>query len=400
MPEAETRRKALLLRVGIDKGTGGTLGPIFPDGTFQYVPIPEDRPAPPCPTYAELQASGGGSLARLLPPRLAHRRPHIDPDFETATYGDAAARKRAQLARLQAGDLLVFYSGLMPDPPDDGPRLHAIGYLAVKQVHRLSAADMRRDRTLRRRFGTTAHFRRRPLDAALTLVEGWRGRSRRLDRAMPLGDARQCLLGDLAAFGYRGSLLRAVGHWLRDDTALRALEAWLATGPASLVDDTTRLVRVGPAAIRPARGRHRGDLTIEAAGLRPGDWVVAAPPTQPGRIATLARVNRLAEGPPHWGSASLFWHFAAGAPAMADRSAAPLPRCDGTAIVDRQAIGRVVAWMTGCYRVGFHGGAGAVVSAAQYGHSGRVRLPVDGDRQRADMLNPAVSRSRHSGGPR
>jgi Nucleotide modification associated domain 3 len=42
MNEREAR-KALLLRVGIDRGTGGGLGPIFPDGTFEYVPIPERK---------------------------------------------------------------------------------------------------------------------------------------------------------------------------------------------------------------------------------------------------------------------------------------------------------------------------------------------------------------------
>lgn len=33
--------KAMLLRVGIDTGYGGTLGPIFEDGSFEFVPIPE-----------------------------------------------------------------------------------------------------------------------------------------------------------------------------------------------------------------------------------------------------------------------------------------------------------------------------------------------------------------------
>jgi hypothetical protein len=32
-------RKALLLRVGIDRGTGGALGPVFPGGTFEYVSL-------------------------------------------------------------------------------------------------------------------------------------------------------------------------------------------------------------------------------------------------------------------------------------------------------------------------------------------------------------------------
>ena len=33
--------KCFLLRVGIDKGFGGCPAPIFEDGTFEYVPIPE-----------------------------------------------------------------------------------------------------------------------------------------------------------------------------------------------------------------------------------------------------------------------------------------------------------------------------------------------------------------------
>lgn len=36
--------KAMLLRVGIDKGCGGVLAPIFEDGSFEYIPIPESDP--------------------------------------------------------------------------------------------------------------------------------------------------------------------------------------------------------------------------------------------------------------------------------------------------------------------------------------------------------------------
>ena len=31
--------KAMLLRIGIDKGTDGTLAPIFEDELFEYIPI-------------------------------------------------------------------------------------------------------------------------------------------------------------------------------------------------------------------------------------------------------------------------------------------------------------------------------------------------------------------------
>ena len=34
--------KAILLRIGIDKGLGGALGPIFSNGFFEYIPIPEN----------------------------------------------------------------------------------------------------------------------------------------------------------------------------------------------------------------------------------------------------------------------------------------------------------------------------------------------------------------------
>jgi hypothetical protein len=33
----------VLLRVGVDEGAGGIQGPLLEDGTFEYIPIPDDR---------------------------------------------------------------------------------------------------------------------------------------------------------------------------------------------------------------------------------------------------------------------------------------------------------------------------------------------------------------------
>ena len=33
--------KIVMLRVGIDTGSGGMHGPLFQDGTFEYIPIPD-----------------------------------------------------------------------------------------------------------------------------------------------------------------------------------------------------------------------------------------------------------------------------------------------------------------------------------------------------------------------
>ncbi|MGH7000725.1 MAG: hypothetical protein ACREEA_04405 [Stellaceae bacterium] len=352
-----SERKALLLRVGVDRGTGGVLGPIFPDGSFEYVPIPEKCPTNATYTYADLKTRDGGSLGRLLPIALAHRHPHLDPDFRTMTYGDAAPRKRAQLNRLMPGDLLVFYAGLSPEPAVDAPRLFAIGYLRVKRVYRLSARDIRGDRVLRRPFGETAHFKRRNPDRELALVEGTRSESRVFTHALPLGDARQCLLGDLVAFGYRGSLLRAVGHWIKGPGPMRALEIWLARGPAGLIGSETRLFRVDMSAIRPASASSgKGDLIISDRWLRAGDWIVSRLSASKADTLILARINRLVDRPGfNEGVSSLFWRFTGAAAIIAALHSdveTSIPRC--TVEESPAVIRAIVSWMATRFRVGFH----------------------------------------------
>lgn len=108
--------KVLLLRVGIDKGCGGTLGPIFTDGRFEYVSIPENSQyvSPRSLYFCDLPARHGGMLAQCVPVRYREAAAHYDPEFETFTYGDPTRNKRTQLLRLDDGDLLVFYAGLCP----------------------------------------------------------------------------------------------------------------------------------------------------------------------------------------------------------------------------------------------------------------------------------------------
>jgi hypothetical protein len=38
------QRQVVLLRVGVDAGCGGIQGPLFADGTFDFVCIPDTRP--------------------------------------------------------------------------------------------------------------------------------------------------------------------------------------------------------------------------------------------------------------------------------------------------------------------------------------------------------------------
>ena len=333
--------KALLLRVGIDRGAGGALAPIFQDGRFEYVPIPETSATRSPLTYATLPGRRVSSLATVLPPRLALRRPHLDPDFAAAAYGDAALGKRRQLLRLSRGDVIVFYAGLAPRPPEDRPRLFAIGTLRVSRVHDLRDGEpMGAD--LGARLAGTAHFLRQPRDPELALVEGESGGATLFERATPLGDGRDRMLPDLARLGYKGSLLRSVGHWICGHERLRLLQAWLANGPASLVDGNSRLLPLETPvpALTP-----EGALALELRGARDGDWFVSL--AKRGRLQAFGRIScdqgdeRLATA-----RSSLFWRFLDEGLAM--------PRPLVSSAWRAAGLQRLVSWIQERYRIGVH----------------------------------------------
>lgn len=341
-------RKALLLRVGIDHGTGGALAPIFPDGTFEYIPIPEMVPTLYTLTYATSPGRHVRSLATVLPARLAALPPHVDPDFSAVTYGDAAPRKRQQLLRLDPGDLLVFYVGLSPRAHEDRSRLFAIGYITVRRVHDLSARDLHRP-DLRRQFARTAHFLRRPLDQHLALVEGEPALSRLFARAVPLGDGRDCLLRDLAGLGYQGSLLRAVGHWIRTAAGLSALETWLQDGPASLIEPHTRLIRV-TSLLPPGK---QGDLVVDHRQLHEGDWIVAAAESNRRQIRAFGRVNRIIRrSGTNRAFCSIYWYFPSVGPFL---DSATFRAISAKRLISNTSLIRhCVSGLYNYYRVGFH----------------------------------------------
>ena len=53
--------KVALVRVGIDTGAGGIHAPLFADGTFEYIPIP-DRSGVDSRTYGTLNRRRGRPL--------------------------------------------------------------------------------------------------------------------------------------------------------------------------------------------------------------------------------------------------------------------------------------------------------------------------------------------------
>jgi Nucleotide modification associated domain 3 len=123
----------VLLRVGIDSGSGGMDGPLFADGTFEFVPIPDSTGLDER-TYGNHIARTGVPLSDFFPPArraaMGSQSMHFDPEFTSFTYGDPT-KPKAGLRCLKGGDLLVFYAGLRGYGCEVPPGLYLIGYFEV-----------------------------------------------------------------------------------------------------------------------------------------------------------------------------------------------------------------------------------------------------------------------------
>lgn len=175
----------LLVRVGADQtpAGGGFNAPVdVSTSAFVYVGIPESKPVLRGWETSYRSRRLARQLARMgtsLPAALLRLNMHLDPDFERCTYGDHGWRA-AQLARLDRGDIVVFYAGLRADGCD------RLVYALVDQLTvacHLPAGKIR-GRSL------NAHARRKAVEPDELVVIGTRRRSGRYDRCLPIGEFR------------------------------------------------------------------------------------------------------------------------------------------------------------------------------------------------------------------
>ncbi len=178
------KMKAMLLRVGIDKGTDGALAPIFSNGSFEYVPLSEKNlKTSEKKTFSNTRGSNGIYLSQYLPKKIIDRKLHLDPEFNTFTYGDQTV-KRNYLLKLKEGDLLVFYAGLTPyknHVHEEG--LYIIGYFDVEMVvdfngfgssEKLYNCDL---------YPNNSHIKSESLEN-LVIIKGQENSSKLLDKAV------------------------------------------------------------------------------------------------------------------------------------------------------------------------------------------------------------------------
>lgn len=206
--------RAVAINIGANTNEPGFRGPIFADGSFEYIPIPESEPTTiQVPTYGDLAPK----LHTPIPDSLLETPVHLDPEFpeypycEQYTYGDEHGVKAGPLSELSAGDMLLFYATLTVDgeaewlPPEWGAFIIGHFALAADPVTPDAGAV---PEAKRESFQNNAHTKRDPPDARV-LVRGDPEQSRLYEEAVPLsrpagGTEANDIVTELSADSGRG----------------------------------------------------------------------------------------------------------------------------------------------------------------------------------------------------
>jgi hypothetical protein len=181
--------RSVAINIGANTNEPGFRGPLFPDGTFEYIPIPESEPTDePVPTYADLGLDTDVST-------VADRPVHFDPEFPEAggeryTYGDEHGVKAGPISDLAAGEYLFFYATLSTtgDAPEWAPPrwgAHVIGHFRLARDPVTGEAYRGLPADERAVFDSNAHLKRADFDARV-LVLGDPANSRRYETVVPL----------------------------------------------------------------------------------------------------------------------------------------------------------------------------------------------------------------------
>ena len=154
----------LLVGIGADTTNCSPTPPVFVDGRFEYVPIPESC-GPDGTTEHRTYGNTGlrhtdGPLSRLVNtvfpngragPRitgsdLATWPLHFDPNLDALTYGETASRPAYvhRLRTLKPGDVVAFYTGLQRS--EHAPRhRYLIGAFTVRSILDCQAVSHKQD---------------------------------------------------------------------------------------------------------------------------------------------------------------------------------------------------------------------------------------------------------------
>ena len=211
--------KAIMLQVGFDGENGGYSAPLFNDGTFAYLPIPERRKIDGELTYFDYERQVKRLITKYLPTDMLSVGPekmvgkmlkemvpvksvvpHADPEFITFTYGEQSNIMRGRkLLSLERGDYVFFFESFVRAKPEEfegrtyreikasqswKDKVYCIiGYFHLESIY--GYRDIIGDPAVRERVGMNAHLKRDPLERTILIATGDEN-SKMLDRVEPL----------------------------------------------------------------------------------------------------------------------------------------------------------------------------------------------------------------------
>ena len=211
--------RAIMLQVGFDGENGGYSAPLFEDGSFAYLPIPERRAITGEMTYSDYEKQVGKPITRYLPTdvisvgpekmvgKMTKEKvpvqgivPHADPEFITFTYGEQSNIMRGQkLMSLRRGDYVFFFESFVRARPEEfvgrtfaeikgfqggKDKVYCIiGYFQLDSIY--GYRDIIGDPAARTRVRMNAHMKRDPLEQTILIATGGEN-SRMLERTKPL----------------------------------------------------------------------------------------------------------------------------------------------------------------------------------------------------------------------
>lgn len=132
--------RIFIINVGVNASHGSLRSPLYDDGTFAFVPIPEGdgyQRFDCLPRYRDILPRR--ALA-CIPPQLHDLRAHSDPEFETFTYGDYpwGRGKAGVLKHVREGDHLLFLARLVrwheAERRWGEPGFYIVGSIVVERI--------------------------------------------------------------------------------------------------------------------------------------------------------------------------------------------------------------------------------------------------------------------------
>ena len=180
--------RIFLANVAANSSHRGLCSPLFADGTFELLPIPEGVPglhgASRAVYYRQLRSyyHPDRDLRQYVSADLWDTVCHNDPEFETFTYGDNGTNGRSSaLTKVQVGDLLMFLARL--ERWGAGQRTGQYGFYLIGGLLVDYAGWITRTSSQWDRFARNAHVIRD--DDKFWGIAG-SSQSRRFERAVPI----------------------------------------------------------------------------------------------------------------------------------------------------------------------------------------------------------------------